>query len=431
MKMNKPPRFPISAQFELTESCPHDCFYCYNHFRESPAIRNPKLEEVIDRIAQSDLFHVTITGGEPLSESNGLNYALDRFRENNIDVTLNSGLTLSTRETLINLKDKGVLSILTSAGSHDSKLYERVTGVPGSFDKFTQALSMCQEVSLPVSVNMVVHNFNKDSVYETGKYFMENFGIHSFCATPLIPPKNRNIGNAIISAQDYVNVLDDLLRLSSDLKISVDSLHPPLPCILPTSEKYSVFLKRSCVGGRGTLTISSVGDVRPCSHSDESYGNILKTDLRKIHLRMIPWQNESLIPSECESCAEVNTCRGGCRVCAEAVYGNIKGKDIFMTSPLTSFLSRVNKQLSRLSPDKKFTLKNSDSVRARIEPSGEYTIYNGLKKVVTLRESEIGLLKEISNLEEFSAMSLSFSTGISLDRISLFLSRLDTIKMLQ
>lgn len=420
--------FPVAAQFEITEKCPHSCFYCYNHFRESPSRRSINLEKIILKISESDLFHITITGGEPFADKNMLLYAISEFRKNNIDVNLNSGLTLSSKNILSKLKEGGVSSILTSAGSYRPEIYEAITNIPGSFKKFTEALYMCNDINIPVSVNMVVHNINKNEVYETGMYFVKNFGIKNFCATPLIPPKGRDVSNMIISSDEYINVLDDLLKLNKETGVFVDSLHPPLPCMFLSTEKYDRFLKRSCAGGRNTLTISSTGEVRPCSHSDRSYGNILESDLRKIHSLMKEWQDDSLIPEECKMCSAVNKCKGGCRVCAEAVFNDIREKDIFMHNPIkNTYIQSKEEQLFK--NDRYYTINIGNS-RTRNEPSGDVVIYNGTRRVSIFNQKEISFLKFLTNQKYFSIQQISKDVGIPENYIAKFFKKLDALKLL-
>lgn len=57
---------PFGAQFEIENGCTHRCSHCYNGWFLDIRPSNPAKTDVIDSIAQSDLFEITLTGGEPL-----------------------------------------------------------------------------------------------------------------------------------------------------------------------------------------------------------------------------------------------------------------------------------------------------------------------------------------------------------------------------
>ena len=182
---------PISGQFEITEKCNHSCLHCYNHNREFPSedYSNPKL--IAKRICDEKIFNITITGGEPFLREKSLFNVAEIFNEHNIDFEINTNLTLVSRENLKPLKEKGLNSILTSIHSYDEGLHDSVTQRKGSFKNLLSGIESVKKEGIPLSINMVITALNKDQVFDTGSFLVDNYGIKSFCATPIVCSPER------------------------------------------------------------------------------------------------------------------------------------------------------------------------------------------------------------------------------------------------
>ena len=76
---------PTTVNFELTELCNVKCKHCYNPWRDEfmgvNAIDEDKLDKIIMKFVDAKVFHVILTGGEPMSNFNVLIKAIKRLRE--------------------------------------------------------------------------------------------------------------------------------------------------------------------------------------------------------------------------------------------------------------------------------------------------------------------------------------------------------------
>ena len=76
----RPPlRAPVMVNLELTSGCNLQCRHCYNFWREDPAsmkdsIDRQKIDRVIEKIVDAEIFHVVLTGGEPFLNFDILEY---------------------------------------------------------------------------------------------------------------------------------------------------------------------------------------------------------------------------------------------------------------------------------------------------------------------------------------------------------------------
>ncbi len=239
---------------------------------------------------------------------------MDILSQEGVDFSINSNLHLLTKRDAKTLKEKGTKNVLTSILGQ-KEIHEKINGVPNSFHRVMDSIELLLKENIPVVANMVVLESNVEQVYKTGKMIWEKFKI-PFAATPKVPAcGNPNL--KMLDRKQYIGVLDDLIKLSSDFKMNIQSLHPPLPCMFNDSErlKYQYFLdSRKCGAGRGTVAFSINGDVRACSHEKEVYGNLLKESFKDIFERMSSWRKGNFIPEECNPCSYYYQCRGGVEV---------------------------------------------------------------------------------------------------------------------
>jgi len=281
--------------------------------------------------------------------------------------------------------------------------------VRGSFKKLNESLKYLSKNNLRVAMNMVVNKKNIKEVYETGKFLFENFGINYFAATPMTISPGKNLTDITLSREEYILALDNLLILEEDLGIRTDSLNPAIPCMFPENnqEKYRKFFEnRACGAGKGTLTFSIGGEVRPCSQEGRIYGNILENSLEEILTNMDEWMEREHIPQECSPCEYVELCEGGCRVSAEASSGQLNGLEPYFTNPVKKNISQKRSKLINFE-DLKI---QKGYIRMREEEDGSTTIYlspriNGILTPTELNifrrflsgNNYINILEEVKN----------------------------------
>lgn len=81
-----------------------------------------------------------------------------------------------------------------------------------------------------------------------------------------------------------------------------------------------------------SVSISNTGDVRPCSHNPNVYGNILDENLEDIWSKMGSYR-ENAIPVICLECPSVSSCNGACRTNPLASTGRVDQPDRFLVGP--------------------------------------------------------------------------------------------------
>lgn len=328
---------PLSTQIEITTACTNNCLHCYNYQKQQDlpeafmAIQD--LEEIISKLNRANVFSIVFTGGEPLLLYDVLIKGIELCNEYDIKCSINTNLTNLNDNTLNRMKNAGKFSILTSLASFDRTTHDILMNREGAYDKTVNSMKLLNKHKVNFSVNMVVTNRNYDQVYETGK-FAHTMGAKSFSATKASPPLGCSDYSFIQPTKEMVlESLDELLRLNEDFGIHVDVLECYPYCFVKDLEKYSRFVSsRRCSAGVTSSTVDPIGNVRPCSHSDRIYGNLLAEDIETIYNRMTEWRTGELLPKECMDCEYFLECSGGCR-CEAEYEDRINSMDPYCSDP--------------------------------------------------------------------------------------------------
>jgi radical SAM protein with 4Fe4S-binding SPASM domain len=330
-------------------------------------MNTPTLERIVDELVKAKIFQVTITGGEPLLNKKILFEAIKKLIENKIPCAVNSNLTLLKKEDAEMMYGFGMLGVLTSFFSFDETIHDFIAGRKGAFRDTLNGISVAIESGLKVAVSMVITKFNEKDIIKTAK-FLKDYGVNQFFATKASPPVNStNFQKHMVSNDSLIKSLDDLFFLQKEERMDVGILECyPLCAYLGGS--YEFAKKRSCSAGITTCTIGTNGDVRPCSHSDDIYGNIMANDLTVIWKNMVNLREESVLPTECISCSYLQECSGGCRVDAKYCHGKINSLDPYARPEKTPEII-INKTVFALPDDYNCFIFENNRIE-RIEDGG-------------------------------------------------------------
>lgn len=121
-----------------------------------------ELDTILKELATNKVWHLTVTGGEPLLEFEKLAYIKKSCDSLGISVSLNSNLTLMTAELAQELAHElnWETMILTSLPSLTSQECDNITQVSGSYQNILKGISICKEHGLRVGVNIVLTTNN-------------------------------------------------------------------------------------------------------------------------------------------------------------------------------------------------------------------------------------------------------------------------------
>lgn len=160
-------RIPISGGLALTHRCNLGCIHCYA--KEEPLQKDmarPELgtgqwKKIIAEIKDAGCLYLLLTGGEPLlREDFGEIYAF--AKHNGFLVTLFTNGTLLTAETAALLRQLPPSLVEISLYGASAKTHDRVTGVPGSFDRARHGIETLIAQGTNVGLKSVLMTLNLD-----------------------------------------------------------------------------------------------------------------------------------------------------------------------------------------------------------------------------------------------------------------------------
>lgn len=327
---------PVTLQWELTPDCNERCVHCYNYWLRDTAkpesVTAPFLLALYERTApeiiNNRLFHVTLTGGEPLVVLEKAYPYLEELTKAGIEMSLNSNLTILSGEKVELLKKLGIKSVLTSLISGNPELNDGLSNRPNTHRDITRGIKLALSEGFGVEVNMVVTKKNIHDLYATAEY-VKDLGVRNFSATKGSTPTNSvGFEEYALSPDELKFVISELFRIRDNLGLNVDSLEYYPLCLFDTQEARDFAANRSCTAGKTNCTIGFDGMIRPCSHASQTYGSVLDVGgLKQGWENLNLWRTDAYIPAGCSDCDEKYACRGGCRSEAYVVRGDLKAPD--------------------------------------------------------------------------------------------------------
>lgn len=332
---------PTTVNLELTEACNVKCRHCYNFWRDESvgqaSYDESRIDKVIDKLSDAGVFHVILSGGEPMAQFDTLLHAVRRLSERNISMSINSNLMLATPERAERLADLGVDHILTSLPSCDPAKNDYIMSKVGAFEMIMNGIRATIGAGIRVSVNMVTTRENFRTVYETGKLVAE-MGCQRLFVTRSVPPTYTDVSVDdvyMLTPEEQKFALDEALRVKADFGIQVGSLVSFPLCFLGDLEKYADFVGRGCPSQAGhRMSINATGEVHACVHEEEGYGNVLESSIEEIYQgRMRKWHDKSYHNPACAPCRYADICESGCAMSSLAVYGDHAAKDPLFVGP--------------------------------------------------------------------------------------------------
>jgi MoaA/NifB/PqqE/SkfB family radical SAM enzyme len=155
------PAFPLAGSVELTQRCNLRCRHCYgqNSHPATDALPTTELKHLLGRLADHGVLFLALTGGEPLLHPDFADIYLHAKRRGFL-------LTVMTNAVLVDAPLADLLAtrlprrIEVTVYGCTADVYEQVTGVPGSFERFRRGVDLLLARDLPVHLKMMVLRSN-------------------------------------------------------------------------------------------------------------------------------------------------------------------------------------------------------------------------------------------------------------------------------
>jgi radical SAM protein with 4Fe4S-binding SPASM domain len=185
-------RIPFSGAIEVTRRCPLNCVHCYNNLPvgdQEARLNELTLEEhcrILDGITEAGCLWLLFTGGEIFVRKDFLDiYAY--AKQKGLLITLFTNGILITPEIADYLVEWRPFGIEISLYGRTKETYERVTDVPGSYDRCIKGIRLLMERGLPLKLKTMIMTTNKQELWEMKRFAEEELRLE-FKFDPMINP---------------------------------------------------------------------------------------------------------------------------------------------------------------------------------------------------------------------------------------------------
>ncbi len=164
---------PSLAQLELTSACPYKCAYCYmSGYSKRGYGRELDLrswQKIIADLKASGVLWLTFTGGDPLARKDFCNIYRYAYHQGFIIIVFTSGFLLTEAHfDLFKRYPPFYVEVTINAARPD--LYEKISGVRGSFAKVTAALDTLKTLGVPLRIKTQATALNRQDIPLIKKY---------------------------------------------------------------------------------------------------------------------------------------------------------------------------------------------------------------------------------------------------------------------
>jgi MoaA/NifB/PqqE/SkfB family radical SAM enzyme len=270
---------PMTALWEITYACNHKCTFCYNS--PTKGARELTTEEIKDglrKIADLGCVFMVFSGGEPLTRPDFFEIAWAAKK-------LGFAIRIYTNGYLVDeivarkLRELAPFEIEISFHGSRPESFDRLTGIPGSFNRVLQGIRNLRAENLKVNLKTPITKWNQDELRGI-KTIGEELGCHVEF-DPTITPRDDG-DTSPLALQADMDFLDRLW--SSEF---VDLTHEETPVPRDDSKVTAV-----CGTGRSAIALDPYGNFYPCVQWRRKAGNIKEVEDLRSFWRTSPVLNE-------------------------------------------------------------------------------------------------------------------------------------------
>jgi len=318
-------RIPIEGTVETTFRCNLRCAHCYVNepagsaevaARELPLAR---ILELIDEVADAGCLFLLFTGGEVLVRPDFSRMYLHAIRRGLLVTVFTNG-TLVTEAVADLLDEYRPDAVEISLYGMTRATYERVTQVPGSYDKCITGIRRLVSRGIPVRLKTMALTWNRHEVAAMEEY-ARDLGL-PFRFDSLLNPRvdcgaNRNGELQLSPEQSIALDLDDPERMR-ELRAFCEQF--TRPDVERGSEQVY-----NCGAGQRSFTIDPYGRLQMCQLSRKASFDVRHQSFARgwndyfPELRARKWQSNSV----CRRCSLLSLC-GSCPGANEMENGDVE-----------------------------------------------------------------------------------------------------------
>ena len=296
------------CQFELTFGCGLHCRHCYTDcYNKRPYLKKElgtnEVKSLLDKISRAGILWLCLTGGDPLTKRDFpdiYSYAKNK----GFLITLFTNGYSMTPEIAGLLKRRPPFAIETTLNAATEDLYEKISGIKGSYAKALKGISMVLKALLPLKIKTQVTADNFSELPRI-KNFIESMGLKFHPSVDLYARLNGDTAPC-------------KLRIPAQEALNLNGRRPTEnECRLSRKDQDTGLFNCTISGGDG-IYIDPYGNLLPCQLIREPAFDLLGRDIEYARSRVLEYL-ESLgfaSGSKCNGC----DLRPACHWCPGRAY---------------------------------------------------------------------------------------------------------------
>lgn len=347
-------RYMPGVNWSITGKCNYNCKHCFMAKDNAALMSEFTWEEmlsVLDDFDKCGIQTIELTGGEPFLHPHFMDLIREIARRRmDIDEILTNGAFI-TRDILREIKSLG-FNPLVKISFDGLTHHDWMRGVAGAEQKALDAIDMCTSEGIRTGVQICIHKYNLDTLFETVKLMAEKGAEWiRVIRTSESPRWEENAPDACLSIEEYFDIAVDLLTKYAKAGFKATLVLWQVADYYPYANSYRLvpvdwsgneekdLSRPTCTGARGSMAIASDGSVAPCNQMSGFFakhgydlGNV-KNGVQPL-LQEGDYLKSILLPVSkvlenpvCSACKYRRYCLGGCRAIA-GMLGEYMGPDL-------------------------------------------------------------------------------------------------------
>ncbi len=299
-------RIPLIGGIELTSRCNLNCVHCYvssddrKNRKKQPELSTRQWMDLIDQFAEAGCLYLLFTGGETLLRTDFSEIYTHACQKGILVTIFTNGTLLS--ETIIdtfNAYPPHCLEI--SLYGRTAGTYEKITGVPGSFEKCMRGIYQIKEHGFNLKLKTMLLTLNSHEL-EDMQLFASDMGV-PFRYDALISP--RLDGNlAPLKYRVPVNVVAEKESFDRQKINQYGDLYERINALTMSEDLYV------CGAGQNLFHVDSAAILKPCFMVPGIECDLTKNNFSGAWYskRFIDFRKQGEAPQSCKACDKKPLC---------------------------------------------------------------------------------------------------------------------------
>ncbi|MHA1785251.1 MAG: radical SAM protein [Candidatus Helarchaeota archaeon] len=323
---------PLRVDLALTYRCNNKCEHCYNESSNKKEMTTEQWKQVIDKLYEIGVPHVTFTGGEATLRDDLIDLIKHCEKVGVICGLISNGRKLKDRKYVDQLVEAGLDYFQITIESYDPKIHDKMVGVNGAWEETLEGIKNAIATPIYTLTNTTITTLNASGIDKTidflGNLERDNQRLEQFAMNSLIySGKAVKVGSELGIKEEDIGDIVDLVRAKAEENNMRFIWYTPTEYCVFNPLQHGLGVKR-CSAASISMCVEPDGSVIPCQSYYKSVGNILKDNWNKIWYSNLfkGIRNRKFIQDKCKGCVDLEICGGGCPLYAKnksVICGNV------------------------------------------------------------------------------------------------------------